>query len=137
MAYIEREDYLPKIRDKRLDQLTDTNTTILDNAEDAAIQVVKDALHSRYDVDVIFAKTSTGRDQQVVRWICNIVLYYLYERTPDKLIPEHITANYDETMEFLKALEDGKRSTQLERLTDDDDKPLTKFRWGSEEKRTH
>lgn len=136
-SFIERDDYLPKIKDKRLTQLTSNSTTILDVAESTAIQVVKDALHSRYDVDTIFSKTTTQRDQQVVRWICNLVLYYICERLPDKLIPEHIVTNYDDTIEMLKNLEDGKRSSQLPRITNNDNEPVTKFRWGGNEKRTH
>lgn len=136
-SFILRDDYLSSIKDSRLTQLTDNTSSILDNAEDTAIQTVKDALHSKYDVDTIFAKTGTTRDKQVVRWVCTLVLYYVYERLPDKLIPEYITTNYDETMEFLKALEDGKRSTQLPRLENQEGKKPTKFRWGSRKKRSH
>lgn len=139
MAFIERDDYLTKIKDANLTKLVSDSGSadILLNAEDTAIQTIKDALHSRYDVDAIFAKTGAARDKQVIRWVCNLVLYYLYERLPDKLIPDNIIKNYDATVEYLQALEDGKRSSQLDRLNDSDNNKLTKFRWGSEKKRTH
>lgn len=135
-TYIDRADYLPKIRDNRLTQAINNNNTILDTAESTAIQVVRDSLHSRYDVDAIFTKTGTARDKQVVRWVCNIVLYFIHERLPDKLIPAHIIDNYTDTTEMLKMLEDGKRSSELPRITKSDNTPVTKFRWGSNKKRT-
>lgn len=135
--YIERTDYISKIRDKRLEQLIDSTPSILDNEEETAIQVISDALHSKYDVTAIFAKRGTNRDKQVVRWACTLVMYYIYARIPDKLIPERIENDYDETIAYLKALEEGKRSTQLPRLEDAEGKPPTNNRWGSQAPRTH
>lgn len=135
--YIQKDDYYYKIRGTRLDQILKDDDSLLDNAEDAAIQVVKDALHSRYDIDTIFSKTGANRDQQVLRWISTIVLYYVYERINDKVVPQRVIDNYDETMEFLKELEKGKRSTQLPRITKEDGKPKSIFRWGSNTKRSH
>lgn len=135
--YIDRADYISKIRDKRLDQLIDNTPAILDNEEETAIQVIKDALHSKYDTNAIFSKTGINRDKQVVRWACNLVLYYVYARLPDKLIPERIENDYVETIEYLKALESGKRSTQLPRIEDSEGKPPTNNRWGSRPPRTH
>lgn len=135
--YIERTDYDARIRGKRLDQLTNNTPAILDNAEETAIQVVSDALHVLYDTDAIFAKRTTARDKQVVRWVCTLTMYFIYERLPDTLIPEYIVNNYDETMQYLKELEKGLRSTQLPKREDATGKTKTRFRWGSYKKRSH
>lgn len=135
--YITRDDYLSSIRDRRLEQITNNTPSILDNEEETAIQIIKDALHSKYDIDVIFAKTGANRDKQVIRWACTLVLYFVYARISDKMIPERIENDYDETMAYLKALESGKRSTQLPRLENLEGKPPTNNRWGSQAPRTH
>lgn len=136
--YIERADYLSKIRDKRLEQLTNSTPAILDTEEETAIQVIRDSLHNIYDVDQIFAKRGLARDKQVVRWACTLVMYYLYARIPDKMIPERIENDYDETIAYLKALELGKRSSQLPKIEDPEtERSKTRFRWGSQKKRTH
>lgn len=136
-TFIDRADYLPKIRDNRLTQMTNGNSVIIDGAEQTAIQVVSDSLHTLYDVDSIFSKTGTNRDTQVVRWVTNLVLYYLYERIPQNQIPEAVILNYDETTELLKDLELGKRSVQLPLRETADNKPETRFRHGGSAKRTH
>lgn len=137
MAYLDRTDILYKIRDRRLDQLLDNDTSLLDTAVETAVAVVIDHLNSRYDTDTIFAKTGTDRDKQVIRWVANLALYYLYERVPNSLIPEDIKFHYDETMQLLADIEDGKRAVLLERKQDSEGKSPTKFRWGSEQKRSH
>ena len=134
--YITRDDYLVKIRNQRLTQLLDTTgSVLLDDAEATALQVIKDALFELYDVDTIFSQTGANRDKQVVRWVCNLAIYYLHERLPDNQIPEHVSANYEETMDFLKALELGKRSVQLPRKQDSTGQQKTKLKWGSAPRR--
>lgn len=131
-TYITSTDYSPYIRDGRLTQLIDNNPGLLDEVEATAIAIVKDALYSRYDVEVIFAQTDDDRHPQVVRWVLVLCLYFLHERLPDRLIPERVVKNYDDVMQTLTDIEDGKKSTDLPLL----DPPegygqISKFRWGS------
>lgn len=137
MAFIEEADYKLKIREARLMQVIEEDPDLLDTAEETAIQVVRDALHSRYDVAAIFATTGSGRPKQVVRWVMCLALYYLYERIPDKLVPERVVKNYDDTLATLNDISDGKLSTELPRLVGADGANPTKFRWGSMTARTH
>jgi hypothetical protein len=136
MAFLTPGDYEVPIRTNRLTQIIDSTPIILDEAEGTALQIVRDALHSRYDVDAIFATTGTDRPAQVVRWMVTLVLYFLYERIPDNIMPERIKNNYEITLEYLKDLEDGKRDSELPRKTVDD-KPKTKFIYGGNTPRTH
>lgn len=136
-TFITRDDYLTYIEDKRLIQLTNNDSTKLDSAEETAISVVKDSLHTRFDVDVIFATTGTARPQQVVRWVIVLALYYIYERVADAALPERIINNYNDVLDKLKDIEDGKPSIFLPRYLKDDGNPKTKFRWGSQPPRTH
>jgi phage gp36-like protein len=135
--WISTTDYKSKITDNRIQMIIDQDEELLDNAEITAIAVVRDFLYSRYEVDEIFATSGTDRPAQVVRWCTNLAMYYIYERVPDKLTPERITKNYDETMAILLEISDGKKAVDLPHKTDDNDIPVTKFRWGGQAAREH
>jgi hypothetical protein len=136
-TFITDDDYLLYKRQAIINQLTDTTSTLLDTAESTAIAVIKDALHSRFDTNAIFATTGANRPAQVVRWGVILVLYYVYQRVADAVVPQRVLDDYDEVLGILKAISDGKMSVDLPRLTDDEDKPKSKFRGGSQPTRTH
>lgn len=135
--WISSADYLQNITNDRLLMVVEGQTDRLDEAELTAIAVVRDSLHQWYDVDTIFATSGANRPKQVVRWCVNLALYYLYERVPDKLVPERVQKNYDDTLATLEDIEDGKKSVDLPKLTDDDGENVNKFRWGSQTAREH
>jgi len=136
-TFIVRDDYLHRIQDKHLKMIVEENNNFLEDAEVTAQSVITDALHTRYDCEVIFSKTGDDRARSVVRWMINLVLYYIHERIPDKFVPERVVKNYDDTTFILFEIADGKKSVDLPRLKNDDDTPKTKFRWGSEVRRSH
>lgn len=136
-TYITAGDYLPRIQDAKLQQIIQSDSTILDEAEQSAIVIVRDALHTRYDVDAIFALTGNNRHLQVVRWVITLALYFLYERVPDRVTPPRVIKNYDDTLAYLLEIEDGKKSVDLPRRLNPDAEPLTKFRYGSETRQEH
>lgn len=139
-TFITDADYLVHIKDVRLQQMIEGNAILLTNAEDTAIAEITDALYSRYDTEYLFALTGEARPKQLVRWVLNIALYYLHERLPERLIPDRVLKNYDETKKYLGEIEDGKKSTNLRRLEQTDGAQTdagTKFKWGSRPARTH
>lgn len=134
-------DFKPYIQEKDLKQIcevTDLNDaqTLFDSVYLTAKTIVKDHLFSRYDTTTIFASDFTNYPQ-VKRWIIVICIYYLYERIPDKLVPDRVVKNYDDVMEMIDKIADGKLSIELPQLTNIDATPKTKFRWGSEKKKSH
>jgi Protein of unknown function (DUF1320) len=136
--FVTQPDFIPFIKDSRLMQMLDAEPQALDLAVEMAQGVVYDSLYSRYDTATIFAKVGAARDMQCVRWIVVIALYYLYERLPDKLVPERVVKNYNEVLDLLTQIEDGKKSTSLPLIVDAATTlPATKFRWGSNATRTH
>ncbi len=137
--FVTQPDFLPFIKEARLTQLLDAEPQALDLAIEMAQGVVFDALHSRYDTTTVFALQGAARPLQVVRWITVIALYYLYERLPDKLTPERVVKNYDDTITLLTQIEDAKKSTSLPLLPDPDNnnQPFTKFRFGIGTQRSH
>lgn len=133
-------DFKPYIQEKDLKQICEvidlTNAQpLFDIVEATAKQVIKDHLYSMYDTTVIF--NNLGTYAQVKRWLIVLCIYYLYERIPDKLVPERVVKNYDDTLEHLYKISDAKLSINLPHLTNEDASIKTKFRWGSVTKKSH
>jgi len=133
--FITQQDYQDKITDHRLQQLIDNDPSILDGVEDTAISIVRDALFQWYDVEHEFSKTGTDRDATLVRFCINLCVYFLYERVPDKFMPQHVQDNYNHTLDQLDKIEQGKKAINIKpaEYTNDEgeQQAKTKFRWGS------
>jgi len=137
MSFVTKTDYKKFVRTNQLDMILEQDDSILDDAESTAIAMIQDALYSRFDIDTIFNATGDDRAAQVVRWVCVLVLYFVYERIPDALVPERVVKNYNDVMNLLHDVADGKKSLNLPRLVDSEGEIKSKFRWGSETRRTH
>jgi phage gp36-like protein len=133
--FIEKEDYDFHIRTNRLDEILDQDDSILHEAELSAIATVEDALHRFYDSDAIFATTGNDRPKSVMRWVINLVMYHIYERVADNLVPERIVKNYNDTLALLEDVATGKRSVKLQRIASAETAPNTQFRGGGQKAR--
>jgi phage gp36-like protein len=138
-------DFKPYISEKDFRQITEdvvgeNSAPIIDQVYAVAIQVIKDALYSRYDIDVIIPATGPipwDTYPQVKRWAICLCLYYLHERIADRLVPERVLKNYDDTLEMLDKIADAKISISLPHLLTSEGELKSKFRWGSSPARTH
>jgi phage gp36-like protein len=138
MVFLTLNDLHVNIRAERLNQIVDEDAAILDDAEASALAMVKDALSSRYDVATIFDQTD--RPAQVIRWVRNIMLYDIAGRLPEKVVSERIVKNYDDTLQVLTDIEEGRKSTSLPLLNGNTEGGTSKksvFRWGSNKARKH
>lgn len=146
-SYIAKVDYKYMMRTERLDQILEASDededAILDSAENDALGVVRNALSPRYNMDIEFGKSGDARNKVVLRWAKVLVIYYIFERIPDEMVPDRVVKNYNDTLEALKRVEDGKSQVVgLTPVTVTDDltgqsTPKTRFRWGSVPKRSN
>lgn len=137
-TFIDTADYYTYIEQRTFEQVTENNNVFINDAEDTAIVIIKDALYQYYKVDDIFLLIGTNRPRQVVRWVIVLAVYFLYERIPDAATPQRVIDNYKEVMETLDKIAIGKKSINLPAsLKTDSSEPTTRFRWGSETKRSH
>jgi len=145
-AFISKDDYKYQIRTYRLDQILESvdedEDLILDTAENEAISVLRDSLAPKYDVDLIFGQTGSSRHKTILRWAKVLVLYYIYERIPDEMVPERVVKNYDYVLERLEAIEKGEANldglpVKTEETEGGEVKPITRRRWGSVPKRAN
>ena len=138
MVFITVEDFKLKLPEYIRNQITDTDDTILDDAEIHATAIIQDAFFDKYDLDAEFAFMAEDRHKNLLRWMLNLMLYLIYERIPTDAVPERVVKNYDDTMQEIKLIEQGKRNTSLTKLIREDTlRPETNFRWGSKEKRNN
>ena len=136
MIFLTTIDFVLKVSDDIRNQITNSNDSILDDAEQTAMAIIQDAFFDKYDLDTEFAKTGDDRHSNLLRWMLNLVLYFIYERVPDNQVPERVVKNYDDTISEIKFIEQGKRNTSLTKLIrEDTGRPETNLRWGSNERR--
>lgn len=93
--------------------------TELDRVELSALQTILDKLRQRYDVEAI--KTASEKDSRVIQWLIDIMLYRLHKRQNPRGIPDHISADYDATINWLNDIRDGKEHPDLPPLPNNDD----------------
>lgn len=140
-SFLTKADYRSAIRSYRFDQLLadDDHTPeyIMDDAEGEAVATVRDALHTYYDVNALFAARGDARHKSVVHWVRCLALYYIFRRLPDDLVPERVIKDYDHCLERLDALAAGRRGADLPAREPGGDTAPTKSRWGSRPARSH
>jgi len=145
-GYISKDDYKYQIREERLNQILESidedEELMLDSAEGEALAIVRDHLGKRYDMNVELNKTGDARNKVVLRWAKVLVLYFIYERIPDEMVPERIVSNYEDVIELLCKVEDGDKDVDgLIPITITDSSgnatPFTQRRWGSVPKRSN
>lgn len=140
MAYITKEDLKTKSTTYQLNQILEDDDLIIDIASDDAQALVTDALHQRYNTELIFNRTGNARDNNVVLWMKHIVMYLLFERIPDEAVPERVIKDYDDVMKKLEKIAEGRIPVNLTTRVDTDESgnttPITKFQWGGSKART-
>lgn len=145
-SFISKNDYAYHMRVYKLDQILDEedidDDLILDTAEEDALAMIEKHLADKYDMSIVFSQSGANRNKVILRWAKLLVIYYIYERVPDEMVPERVVKNYDEVMEQLRRVEDGKASVSgLPPKTETDEhgvnQPVTRRRWGSVSPRTN
>ena len=137
-VFLKDEDFKLKMSDSIKSQITNGDVSVLETAEQNAMAVIQDAFYSKYDLDAEFAKTDDARHKNLLRWMLNLTVYFIYEHIDDNQIPEIVVKNYDDTIKEIEKIEQGKRNTSLAKLVNETtDRKEVNFRWGSNTERTH
>lgn len=118
-------DYDVLIRTETKSILTENySETKLRSAEQMAISQIKNYLAGRYDVGLIFTPLADGetddtRNAFIVMITIDCALYHLYCSIAPNKIPEHRSNRYQDALEWLKMMAEGKGNADLPPLTDD------------------
>ncbi len=99
--FIEKSDYLLYINTNILDDITEVNDELVDNASRTAISLVKGYLNARYDVNAIFNATGSQRHATILEKCIDMALFTLHARINPRKIPELRRERNKEAKEWL------------------------------------
>lgn len=136
-TFLTTTDFQTRLSDRVIELLTGGVDTPLDNASNEASGILRDRLHDKYQIDGELAKTGSTRNSILVRYALSIAVYSLYSKSPDEEIPERVVKDYDDAMEDLRLISQGKLSTTLPLNTDSDGNTTVRIRMGSNDPRSH
>ena len=87
-------------------------------AEAYALEVAASYLRVRYNVKETYNKTGDDRNPQLVQAIVHIAIYQMAHRLPQAMGLERWKDRYEESINWLKAVQAGKNDPDLPPLTD-------------------
>ncbi len=136
MKFLTDADFSGILAPSILTSLKGTNNANINEAETLAISEL-DPLTSKFNIAAELDKAGDTRNKTLVRILVHITAYYLYNTVVDIEIPDRITLNWKKELSTIEKISSGKLNSTLLTLTDDEGKTVTRFRWGSNLKRSH
>ncbi len=119
--YLVEQDLESSIRNTRLSHLLDdASGNVFNQAALESQSIVRDYLF-RYAIDDEFQKIEDARHASIIFYLKNICLYIIYERIEDDDVPERIIKNYNDTIETLREIAQGKLPLSLPIKEEDTD----------------
>lgn len=139
MKFVTNSDIEVLIRADMLQHIIGTDTTLLDKAEAAATKKIRTYLKARYDVAAVFSATGQDRDELMLLYTIDIMLYDLHSRINPRKIPELRRTRYKEAMEWLKMVQQGEACAELPAIENESGQQTgsDEIKWGSNPKRNH
>lgn len=117
MIYLTREDLLQNIEAQTLTDLEQGNTTALDNAEAAALELAASYLQSGgYDAPAIWALTGPDRPAILLGWLADLIIYNLHKTQNAYDFPEFRADAREQAEKMLERVRLGKLKFQWPRL---------------------
>lgn len=135
--FITKEEIKTHLYDYQIDQITNSDDTIVVSAIDTAVAEVKAYLANRYDVDTIFCKVGSERSALVVEHVKVCAVYHLLLLCNVDAIYERYEQAYDRTITFLKQVADGLLSPDLPYLQTSTGQPTGTIQLKSNKKFIH
>ena len=112
--FITNEDYSVLIRNEIKDLLLENySESRLRASEQMAVSQIKNYLSGRYDVAQIFSKEGEERNNHIVMLTIDCALYHLYTATIPRKMPEIRSQRYQDAIDWLKLVAEGKANADL------------------------
>lgn len=113
MIYLQNNDLLSESYERFINDSSADFNKAIDAAELRCIGVIKTLIRGRYDVDVIFDKTSPLRDEFLVEILSKLTIHKLIGRNAARKLPTDTKENYNWAMKQLELLNSGKLQLDL------------------------
>lgn len=115
--YLLKADYKLRISIALLEMIINKiegdENEILAMASKSAEDTVMSYTGHLYNIVPEFEKTGLNRNFQILNWCLDIALYLIYQRIVDYEVPQKVIKNYDDTLEILEKVANGKLSVNL------------------------
>lgn len=134
MAFINKADVSRYLDVSTIDQLTDGNDTLVDEAILDAQDRVEEIIQARYDMNAEFAKTGTARHRSLLKHTINITIYFLFQRLYTNVIPEGRIEAWEQAEIWLRDVFAGRVMVDMDKL-DETNEQGWPLRWGSNTKK--
>lgn len=118
MAFLTTTDYKLFIQDAILNQIIDNDPTLKTEMELKARAEIESWLSGRFNTNTIFNASGNARNQALVMYMVDIVIYHLLSRIRHDDIPQHRKDRYNAAMLWVENAATGKINTNLPVLTD-------------------
>lgn len=121
MPFLVTADYTKQIREHNLNQITDGDASIIPAVLLSVEAEITGYLKSRYNVPVILSATGTSRNQLLVMYAVDMVIYHLISRINPRQITQLRLDRYEAAVAWLKAVNRGEILPELPVLDSDND----------------
>lgn len=120
-----------------IDQITEGDDSIVEQAIDAAIEEAKSYLAQRYDVEKIFATEGRSRNALVLENVKVIVIWRIITICNAETIYEMWKERYDRVIDYFKSVAKGITTPSLPPIKDSDGNITIQAKFGSNPKFNH
>lgn len=134
MAFILKTDIQRYLEVDTIDQLTDSDDTIVTAAIEDAEDRIREKISPRYDLDAEYAKTGTDRHRSLMKHCISLSIYFLFQRVYIDVLPEGREVAYQEAETWLNDVYMGKLNVDLA-TNDEENEKGWPLRWGSATKK--
>lgn len=121
MQFLTLEDLKMVVDDDTLEVISQSDENNLTIAEKEAIEEISGYLRSRFDTQKAFSLAGENRNQQLVMITADIMLYHCTAWLPKRLGYDIREIRYNNWIEWLKSVQEGKITPDLPAYTIDID----------------
>lgn len=105
--YVSTEELTTIVDEYKLEEITDNNPAITQNALIVAESIALSYLRKRYDIQAITAQKGGARSPLLVQIIKDIALFQLVKRHNIDILYKEVREIYDRDIDYLKAISAG------------------------------
>ena len=113
---ITKADLLPDIELVELDAISGGDDALIDTAINKAETAGKNWIRHKYDVAILFAKTGSLRDDDLIQALVSLSLFNVSTRLSPNTVPENRMINNDLAQKFFKDVRTGMLTPTWEKL---------------------
>lgn len=135
LIFLEQEDITAIVTSQTLNQIIENDEALLEKAEQMAISEMTGYLNGRFEVAEIFNKTGGDRNNVIVMYLVDMLLYHLHARVSPRNISQHRVDRYNNALDYLRMATTGDIMPDLPLKTDEDGNHDNRIKYGSNAKR--